>query len=146
FYANKISQPLHLFTKVLQWVHLQDLPQTVRDMGFAGVDIAVRSDAQFTVGELKEKLHRLVAGCERLGMGAPILTTELTGENPQEMEEFLKIIAGEGVRHYRMGWLRYNTQEKKAELAAYNSRLKKLAELHRKYQVRGHYQNHTGNS
>lgn len=146
FHANKNSQPpLHLFTKVLQWVPLQDLPQTVRDMGFAGIDIAVRGNGHFTVGDLKAKLPQLVAGCARLGMDAPILTTELIGDNLREMEEFLKIVSGEGVRHYRMGWLKYQGQEVMAELNAYNGRLKKLAELHRKYQVQGHYQNHAGN-
>src|SRR5690606_9890012 len=93
-----------------------------------------------------EKLPALVAGCERLGMAAPILTTELTGDNLQEMEEFLRIISGEGVKHYRMGWLKYRSKEVMDELKMYNGQLKKLAQLHWKYQVQGHYQNHTGNS
>lgn len=141
----KNNQALYLFTKVLQWVALEDLPATVQDLGFKGIDIAVRGNGHFTIAELKEKLPPLVAASERLGLNAPILTTELTGDNLQEIEEFLKILSGEGVKHYRMGWLKYQTLEILKELEAYNSRFKKLAELHSRYQVQGHYQNHAGN-
>lgn len=142
---TKGKQPLYLFTKVLQWVPLKDLPTTVQDLGFSGIDIAVRSNGHFTVEELKKKLPPLVSASARLGMEVPILTTELTGESQKEMDEFLKIIAGEGIRHYRMGWLKYKTQEILQELQTYNSRFKTVAELHAKYQVQGHYQNHAGN-
>jgi len=137
--------PPYLFTKVLQWLPLEDLPEAVRDLGFTGIDIAVRSNGHFTVDELKSKLPPLVSASERLRMEAPILTTELTAESLREMEEFLKIISGEGVRHYRMGWLKYQSPEILKELEVYNNRLKKLAELHATYRVQGHYQNHAGN-
>jgi L-ribulose-5-phosphate 3-epimerase len=139
------KQPLYLFTKVLQWVPLQDLAQTVQDLGFGGIDIAVRNNGHFTVEELKEKLPSLITASQRLGLATPILTTELTGENLRESEEFLKIVSGEGIRHYRMGWLKYKKPEILKELETYNGQLKKLAELHEKYQVQGHYQNHAGN-
>lgn len=139
------EQPLYLFTKVLQWVPLEDLPVTVQDLGFTGIDIAVRGNGHFTIQELKGKLPPLVAASARLGLNAPILTTELTGDNLLEMEEFLKILSGEGIRHYRMGWLKYQTREILKELQTYNSRLKKMAELHGRYRVQAHYQNHAGN-
>lgn len=142
---TKGKQPLYLFTKVLQWVPLKDLPTTVQNLGFSGIDIAVRSNGHFTVEELKEKLPSLVAASARLGMEVPILTTELTGESLKETDEFLKVISGEGIRHYRMGWLKYKTREILQELQTYNNRFKKVAELHAKYQVQGHYQNHAGN-
>lgn len=138
------QQPLHLFTKVLQWVPLGDLSQTVRDMGFSGVDIAVRSNGHFQVKDLKGKLPLLVASGKQIGMAAPILTTELTGENLQEMDEFLKIVSGEGVKHYRMGWLMYKSRDIMRELKTFNNQFKRLAELHEHYQVQGHYQNHAG--
>jgi L-ribulose-5-phosphate 3-epimerase len=143
--VTKGEQGLYLFTKVLQWVPLEDLPASVQDLGFSGIDIAVRSNGHFTVEELKEKLPPLTAASGRLGMETPILTTELTGESLKEMDEFLKIISGEGIRHYRMGWLKYQTREILKELQTYNNQLKTLAELHAKYQVQGHYQNHAGN-
>jgi L-ribulose-5-phosphate 3-epimerase len=139
------KQPLYLFTKVLQWLPMEDLPGVVQDLGFAGIDIAVRSNGHFTIPELKEKLAPLVAASKRVRLNAPILTTELTGENMKEMEAFLKIISGEGVRHYRMGWLKYQSPDILTELKGFNDRLKTLAALHDKYQVQGHYQNHAGN-
>ena len=50
-----------LFTKVLQWVPLEDLPQVVQDLGFKGIDIAVRENGHFKVKDLKEKLPKLVS-------------------------------------------------------------------------------------
>ena len=134
-----------LFTKVLQWVPLGDLPQVVQDLGFKGIDIAVRGNGHFQVEDLKSKLPPLVAKSTALGMETLIMTTELPGENMGQMDEILRIMAGEGVRDYRMGWFRYKTQNPMEELKAYNTRLKKLAELHEKHQVQGHYQNHAGN-
>lgn len=139
------DEQLYLFTKVLQWVPLADLPKIVQDMGFTGIDIAVRSNGHFQVKELKEKLPQLVSECASLGMQTPILTTELVAENIGEMDEFLKIISGEGVKDYRLGWKKYKSREVMDELNSFNSQLKKLAELHQKYQVQGHYQNHAGN-
>lgn len=146
-YEQKIQtwQAPYLFTKVLQWLPLSDLPQTVHELGFAGIDIAVRSNGHFTVAELKEKLPSLIEASERLGLQRPILTTELTGEDVGEMEEFLRILSGEGIRHYRMGWLKYKTADIMKELAVFNDRFKKLADLHQQYQVQAHYQNHAGN-
>lgn len=136
---------LYLFTKVLQWVPLEDLPKVVQDMGFSGIDIAVRSNGHFQVKDLKEKLPPLVSKCASLGMKSPILTTELIGDNPQEMEEFVKIISGEGVVDYRLGWIKYRSKQVMKELKGFNKQLKNLAELHQKHQVQGHYQNHAGN-
>src|SRR5690606_4618597 len=42
-------------------------------------------------------------------------------------------------------WLKYQTREILKELQTYNHRFKKVSELHAKYQVQGHYQNHAGN-
>lgn len=139
------DENLYLFTKVLQWVPLEDLPTVVQDMGFTGIDIAVRSNGHFQVKDLKEKLPPLVAKCASLGMQSPILTTELVGDHPQEMEEFVKIISGEGVVDYRLGWIKYSSKQVLEELKEYNKQFKDLAELHQKYKVQGHYQNHAGN-
>ncbi|MEX2591260.1 MAG: hypothetical protein WD426_00705 [Anditalea sp.] len=142
---NKVqSNSLYLFTKVLQWVPLVDLPKVVQDLGFTGIDIAVRGNGHFQVKELKEKLPQLVASSQSLGMEPPILTTELTGENIRDMDEFLRIVSGEGLKHYRLGWVKYKSNEVMKDLNAFNSQFKNLAELHQKYQVQGHYQNHTG--
>src|SRR5690606_14363288 len=61
-YEQKIQtwQAPYLFTKVLQLLPLSDLPQTVHELGFAGIDIAVLSNGHFTVAELKEKLPSLI--------------------------------------------------------------------------------------
>lgn len=141
----KVKDDLYLFTKVLQWVPLEDLPKVVQDMGFTGIDIAVRSNGHFQVKELREKLPPLVSQCASLGMKTPILTTELIGDKAQEMEEFVKIISGEGVVDYRLGWIKYKSKQVMNELKEYNEQLKNLADLHQKYHVQGHYQNHAGN-
>ena len=134
-----------LFTKVLQWVPLEDLPQVVQDLGFKGIDIAVRENGHFKVEDLKEKLPKLVSKSQALGMDTLIMTTELPGENIHGMDEILKIMSGEGVLDYRMGWFRYKTNDVLNELSSFNAYLKELVELHEKYGVQGHYQNHAGN-
>ncbi|MFC4874477.1 sugar phosphate isomerase/epimerase family protein [Negadavirga shengliensis] len=138
-------QPLYLFTKVLQWMPLDDLGQAVKDMGFSGIDLPVRKNGFFDVDEIKTNMPKITRQSENLGLQTPVLTTEITLAHFQEMEEFLKTLSGEGIKNYRMGWMPFPSNNIREELRSLNDRMKKAAELHAKYGVTGHYQNHAGN-
>ncbi|MEX2569103.1 MAG: TIM barrel protein [Cyclobacteriaceae bacterium] len=144
FYQNSGPSPLYLFTKVLQWLPLEDVPKAVKDMGMEGVDLPVRKNGFFDTPDIKSRLPIIVAQSENLGLSTPILTTDMNIDRLGEMEEFLKVLAGEGIQHYRMGYLSFSSQKIKNELSKLNSTMKKAAELHEKYSVTGHYQNHAG--
>ncbi|WP_114752604.1 sugar phosphate isomerase/epimerase family protein [Pleomorphovibrio marinus] len=137
-------QPFYLFTKVLQWLPLEDVPKAVQEMGFSGIDLPVRENGFFDIQDISSKLPALKRESDKLKLNTPILTTNMNVNRMGEMEEFLKTISGEGIRHYRMGYLNFQTKDILADLEKYNGQLKKAAELHEKYDVTGHYQNHAG--
>ncbi len=136
--------PFYLFSKVLQWMPLADVPNAVKDMGFDGIDLPVRRNGFFDIPDLKAKLPNVVRQSANLGLRTPVLTTDMNIGRMAEMDEFLKILAGEGIQHYRMGYLAFSSKEVKKELSEMNSTMKKAAALHEKHGVTGHYQNHAG--
>jgi len=141
----KASQgPLYLFTKVLQWLPLQEVPETVKSLGFDGIDLPVRKNGFFDKDEIKGKLPGIVRASENLNLSRPVLTTDMNVYQLNEMDEFLRILAGEGIRDYRMGYLSFTSKNVLKELQTLNGSMRKLAELHEKHGVNGHYQNHAG--
>ncbi|WP_375585711.1 sugar phosphate isomerase/epimerase family protein [Cyclobacterium xiamenense] len=136
--------PLYLFTKVLQWLPLEEVPQTVKSMGFEGIDLPVRKNGFFDRDELLTKLPPLVRASERLGLSRPVLTTDMNVHQLDQMDEFLRTLAGEGINDYRMGYLSFNSKDIVGELKTLNGSMRKLATLHEKHGVNGHYQNHAG--
>lgn len=138
-------QPLYFFTKALQWLPLADVPKATQDLGFTGVDLPVRSNGFFDIYEMADKLPGVIRDCANLGMETPVLTTEMTLAKLLDWEDFLKVLSGEGIKHYRMGWMPFPSKNIVAELQSLNQQMKRVADLHAKYGVCGQYQNHAGN-
>jgi L-ribulose-5-phosphate 3-epimerase len=88
--------PFYLFSKVLQWMPLADVPKAVKDMGFDGIDLPVRRNGFFDTPDLKTKLPKVVSESANLGLKTPVLTTDMNIGRMAEMDEFLKTLAGEG--------------------------------------------------
>ncbi|WP_162418855.1 sugar phosphate isomerase/epimerase family protein [Cyclobacterium roseum] len=144
-YSNmRAPAPFYLFTKVLQWLPLRELPDTVKTLGFEGIDLPVRKNGFFDKDELSKKLPAIVAASERLGLNRPVLTTDMNVGQMGQMDEFLRILAGEGIKDYRMGYLSFASKNIVGELKKLNGEMRRLAELHAKHGVTGHYQNHAG--
>jgi L-ribulose-5-phosphate 3-epimerase len=137
--------PLYFFTKALQWLPLSDVAKVTQDLGFTGVDLPVRSNGFFDIDEIKTKLPSVVRDCANLGMEIPVLTTDMTLAKKENWEEFLKTLAGEGILNYRMGYLPFTSKNIMGELKSLNGQMKPIADLHARYGVCGHYQNHAGN-
>ncbi|MBD3627118.1 TIM barrel protein [Cyclobacterium sp.] len=138
------SGPLYLFTKVLQWLPLGEIPETVKSLGFDGIDLPVRKNGFFDKDEIKSKLPGIVSASENLKLSRPVLTTDMNVYQMNEMDEFLRMLAGEGIRDYRMGYLSFTSKDILEELKTLNVSMRKLADLHEKHGVNGHYQNHAG--
>lgn len=141
---NADSGPLYLFTKVLQWLPLDEIPQTVKDLGFDGIDLPVRKNGFFDRDEIRSKLPGIISASENLNLSRPVLTTDMNVYQIDEMDEYLRILAGEGIQDYRMGYLSFSSKDIIGDLNALNESMLKLAELHEKHGVNGHYQNHAG--
>lgn len=140
----RAPDPFYLFTKVLQWLPLNEVPETVKTLGFEGIDLPVRKNGFFDKDDLPKKLPAVVTASERLGLSRPVLTTDMNVGQMDQMDEFLRILAGEGIKDYRMGYLSFASKDIIGELKRLNGEMMRLAELHAKHGVTGHYQNHAG--
>jgi hypothetical protein len=56
--------PLYVFSKVLQWADLDQLPSVVKKMGYDGIDLTVRNGGHIEPKDAKKLLPQFVARCK----------------------------------------------------------------------------------
>ena len=75
-----------------------------------------------------------------------MMVSNITSDETPHAKNVLKIAAQQGIKHYRMGYFRYNDDEKAKETIAHaQTQIQSLIEINTQYGIQGGYQNHTGN-
>jgi sugar phosphate isomerase/epimerase len=75
-----------------------------------------------------------------------MMVSNITGAETPHAKNVLKIAAQNGIKHYRMGYFRYNDDEKAKEtIANAKTQIQSLMGINAQYGIQGGYQNHTGN-
>src|SRR5687768_9560627 len=146
---QRISDPegfsVYIFSKVMQWVSLDKLPSTVKEMGFDGIDLTVRGGGHIDPQSVKVQLPEVVKICNSEGLKTPILTTEISDAQEHYTRDILETAARAGVKHYRLGWYKYDMTKSIGDQAnRFTDKLKSIADLNKEYAITGHYQNHSG--
>ena len=144
-----ISEPdaykISIFSKHLQWLNYAEMAQVAAQIGFDGVDITVRPSGHVLPERVAEDLPKAVDAVKKAGMNVYMITTAITDADEPTAETILKTASALGIKHYRMGWLNYNTQKNiEDSLKDIEVKLAKLADLNKKYSISGEYQNHSG--
>lgn len=136
---------ISIFSKHLQWLNYAEMAQVAAQMGFDGIDITVRPGGHVLPERVTEDLPKAVDAIKKAGMNVYMITTAITDADHASTENILKTASALGIRHYRMGWLSYNSQKKiEDNLMDIEAKLIKLAALNKKYSINGEYQNHSG--
>ncbi len=134
-----------IFSKHLQFLRNEALAQAAAEMGFDGVDLAVRSGGHVEPERVPEELPPLVAALRRHGLEVPMITSGIVDAGTPHAETVLKTIASLGIRHYRWGGFRYDPKGPIAgQLEALKPRVAKLAALNARYNVSAMYHTHSG--
>lgn len=140
-----MERPLCVFSKHLQWLDYNATAETAAEIGFDGVDLAVRPGGHVLPERVEEDLPKAVEAMKQAGLQVPMMTTAITNATDPHTEPVLKTAAEQGIRYYRMGYLRYRDDESPADtLRGYREQLAALGELNAKYGLHGAYQNHSG--
>jgi sugar phosphate isomerase/epimerase len=133
------------FTKYLQALSFDDLADAVADAGFTGVEAPVRQGGHFPMAEAEEKLPKLVEALGRRGVGVTILCTDVLQADQPHAQSCLRTAARLGIKHYRMGFHRYDLEKSVlAQLDELRPVFKDLAALNRELGLQAVYQNHAG--
>ena len=146
FPASPAAEPMIcIFSKHLQWLSIPELAGAVKDLGFQGVDLTVRKGGHVEAAQVTIDLPKTVEVLKKAGLQVPMMVTDIVDPEHPDTEKIISAASQAGIRYYRMGYLKYDpkmTVSKNLDL--HKVKIRKLAELNRKYQIHGAYQNHAG--
>ena len=138
--------PICYFTKHLQWLDFDDLGLALKEAGFDGADLTVRSGGHVEPENAAKELPMAVNALQKHGISIPMVVTRISDPQEKGVDELLKALSDNGIQYYRMGYLEYDysiSMEKNID--RFHEILVQLAELNARRGICGVYQNHAGN-
>lgn len=142
--SNKIEE-ICVFSKHLQFLDYNEMAETAAEIGFDGVDLAVRPGGHVLPENVARDLPIAVKAVETAGLKVPMMTTAITNASDFDSQAILGIAANEGIKLYRMGYMKYDF-EKGIDKTLDDKKftIDKLVELNEFFGIIGNYQNHDG--
>ena len=136
---------IHVFSKHLQFLNYQEMAAAVADIGYDGVDLAVRPGGHVLPERVAEDLPKAVEALRNQGVLVNLMTTAVTNSLDATHRQVLETAAAQGITDYRMGYLSYPKEGAIPEaLADFQEQMEELAIFNQQLGIRGAYQNHAG--
>src|SRR5436309_14775294 len=145
--TNTEKRPLKvaIFSKHLLFLHGEQLAQGAAQIGFDGVDLAVRKGGHVAPDRVKQDLPPLIAILRKHGLEVPMITTDIVDADTPYAEDILSMASQLGIRYYRWGGLTYKPDiPLEQQLNAMKPRVEKLAALNARYRATAMYHTHSG--
>lgn len=145
--SERQNEPIsfHVFSKHLQFLDYDHMAEAAADIGFDGVDLAVRPGGHVLPENVARDLPKAVEAIKKQGLQAKMMTTALIDADNATNQKLLNTASELGIQYYRTNWLKY---PEKADITAYmeecRKKLSKLAKYNQKLGLYGSYQNHSG--
>ncbi|SDL94873.1 Tat (twin-arginine translocation) pathway signal sequence [Catalinimonas alkaloidigena] len=137
--------PLSVFSKHLQWLDYDAMAEVAAEVGFDGVDLAVRPGGHVLPERVATDLPRAVRAVQKQGLQVVQITTAIARADDPLSRQVLATAAQLGIRYYRTDWLKYDQSTSiSAQQARFERQLRTLTLLNREVGIRGSYQNHAG--
>jgi sugar phosphate isomerase/epimerase len=119
--------------------------ECVTRAGIGGFDLTVRPGGKVEPAAVETSLPELIEKARKYKLAIDMIVTGIASAAEPYTENILKTASLSGVKYYRLGWFDYDFKKGIWEtLQAYRTSLSGLAELNRKYNIHGGYQNHSG--
>lgn len=143
--GKKLPWRFCAFEKPLLFLNYDDTADVFAELGFDGIEAAVRPGGHVLPERVEEDLPKFVEALKKRGLEITVLTSAISSAEQPHAEKTLRTAAKLGIKRYRMDWWRYDLKQPiPAQLDALRPRLKDLAALNRSLGVTGLYQNHAG--
>ena len=147
--ASGMTAPARLkvaiFSKHLQFLQGDALAAGAAEIGFDGIDLAVRKGGHVEPGRVRQDLPKLIAAIRQHGLEVPMLTTDIVDAETPFAEDILKAMSELGIHHYRWGSFKIDADRPLAmQLDELKPRVAKLAALNARYQTGAMYHTHSG--
>ena len=138
--------PINFFTKPLDKYGNDFMIDTLKMGGVDGLDLTVRPKGFILPEKVAEDLPVVAEMAKKNGLFLEMMVSNITSDETPHAKNVLKIAAQHGIKHYRMGYFRYNDNEKAKETIAHaQTQIQSLIEINAQFGIQGGYQNHTGN-
>ncbi|MEM9832682.1 MAG: sugar phosphate isomerase/epimerase family protein [Bacteroidota bacterium] len=136
---------IHVFSKHLQFLDYQHTAEIAAEIGFDGVDLAVRPKGHVLPENVETDLPKAVEAIKNAGLEAKIMTTAIIDADDTTNQKLLKTASEQGIRYYRCNWLKYGKNPDVAQVIPdFQKKLAALARLNEQYGISAGYQNHAG--
>ena len=145
--SNKKTQPLnvHLFSKHLQFLSIDEASKIAANLGFSGLDLTVRPKGHVLPENINFDLPKAIVAIKKAGIKCDLITTAIESIEKPVDQKTIRIAAQEGVKFYRMNWYNYPPNKSmETALEQYRTQLNALSLFNKKHSIVGCYQNHAG--
>lgn len=133
---------LCFFSKPLPDMDWRRLAQSVKRVGFDGVDLTVRPGGHVRPERAAEDLPKAVAIIREEGLEVPMITTALVSADDPTARPILSTAGKLGIQYYKPGYYLYDLIDVRKELAKAGEEFRRLAELGKQYGMQVGYHNH----
>jgi sugar phosphate isomerase/epimerase len=134
-----------IFSKHLEFLEGEELAKGVSEIGFDGIDLAVRKGGHVEPERVRQDLPGLVAIVRAHGLEVPMLTTDIVDADTPYAADVLESMTGLGIHSYRWGGFKWdNSRVITQQIEAFKPRVARLAALNAKYQASAMYHTHSG--
>ncbi len=143
--SSQSGYPICAFVKFIQALGHDRLAETIRGLGFDGIEATVRPGGQVEPERVEEELPKLAEALKAHGVDLTIMTTRIGRADDPLTEKVLRTARGLGVTCYRMDQYRYDLSRPVVDqIEALRPVVRDLAALNREIGIRAVYQNHAG--
>ncbi len=138
------NMPISLFSKPMQFMPIPEMAAALKEIGYDGVDLTIRTDGHISPANVESELPLAVNQIREAGLEVFTVVTEIMKAD-EKAERVIKAISDIGIRQYRLGFIPLKGGAAiLSELDQLKGTIRDLATLNKKYRVQGVIQNHSG--
>ncbi len=134
-----------IFSKHLLWLNVPDAANLAAEIGFDGIDLAVRDGGHIAPARVAQDLPAAVEAIRKTGLEVPMITSGIVTAKSAHAVEVLRTMSSLGIHHYRWGGLPLDARRSIPEqIEADRGPVRDLAELNRSDSACAMYHTHSG--
>jgi len=135
------------FSKPFQTLNFEETAELVEQVGWDGIECAVRQKGHVLPERVEEDLPKMVEAMRKRSRELLIMATDIHNTTDPLTEKVLRAASKLGIKTYRLAHLSYNPAEPiLPQLANRRAELRDLVALNKELGMCGVYQNHSGNN
>lgn len=144
-YSQTSALDIHLFSKHLQFLRIEDAAEKAVQLGFDGLDLTVRPKGHVLPESAARDLPIAIKAMKNAGAKCSMITTAISDHRNETDSNIIETAAKHGVGYYRCDWFQYIKGKTMPEsIAHFQEKINALGKLNQKHNIIGCYQNHAG--